>query len=329
MKVLVTGGAGYIGSHTVAQLRKEGHDVVVYDNLSTGHGGAVPEGVKIVEGDLRDHFLLTQALQENNIEGVVHLAADSSVSESMVHPAKYYHNNVVATLALLDTMRECKVNHIVFSSTVAVYGDCDSSPITEAMPTNPKSVYARTKLVIEGMLTDFDRAYGLKSVSLRYFNGAGALIGGHIGEDHRPESHLLPLVLQTALGKRSALRIFGTDYDTEDGTCIRDYIHVMDLADAHIRALRHLVAGGESKIYNLGSETGCSVRQVVEQAKIVTGLDFTVCEDPRRVGDQGVIVASAAKIHQELGWTPRHSALATIISSAWRWHSSYPNGYDK
>lgn len=328
MKVLVTGGAGYIGSHTVAQLIGEGHEVLVYDNLSNGHGGAVPTGAELIEGDLRDQTLLAQVLTSNQIEAVVHFAADSLVGESMVHPTKYYHNNVVATLALLDTMRECKVERIVFSSTAAVYGQPESSPISEDMPTRPTNVYGRTKLVIEGMLADFAMAYGLKYVSLRYFNAAGALLGGQIGEDHTPESHLLPLILQTALGQREAIHIYGTDYDTADGTCIRDYIHVTDLADAHIRALRHLATGGDSRIYNLGSEHGFSVRQVIEQVKGVTGVDFKVCEGPRRAGDPGILVATAAKIREELGWKPTRSDLPTIIASAWQWHQSHPHGYD-
>lgn len=328
MKVLVTGGAGYIGSHTVVQLLRAGHEVLVYDNLSKGHRGAVPAGVELIQGDLRDQRLLSQVLTDHQIEAVVHFAADSLVGESMVDPAKYYHNNVVATLALLDTMRECKVERIVFSSTAAVYGQPESSPISEEMPTQPTNVYGRTKLVIEGILADFAMAYGLTYVSLRYFNAAGALLGGAIGEDHSPESHLLPLILQTALGQRVAIHIYGTDYDTPDGTCIRDYIHVTDLADAHIRALNHLAAGGDSRIYNLGSEHGFSVRQVIEQVKAVTGIDFAVEEGPRRAGDPGILVATAAKIREELGWKPVHSDLPTIIKSAWQWHQAHPRGYN-
>ena len=329
MKVMVTGGAGYIGSHTVYQLTQEGHEVVVYDNLSKGHKAAVPEGIKFVEGDLRDTALLTETLQKYEIEAVVHFAADSLVGESMIEPAKYYHNNVVATLALLDTMRDCNVNKIVFSSTAAVYGEPESSPISEEMSTKPTSVYGRTKLVIEGILADFSMAYGLNYVSLRYFNAAGALVGGQIGEDHSPESHLIPLLLQTALGKRPSISIYGTDYNTKDGTCIRDYIHVTDLADAHVLALGHLAKGGSSRVYNLGSENGFSVREVIEETKRITGIDFKVEETERRSGDPGVLVASAAKIRSELGWQPTRSNLAMIISSAWQWHQSHPEGYDK
>ena len=329
MKVLVTGGAGYIGSHTVHQLIAEGHDVVVFDNLSKGHQEAVSAAALFVQGDLRDGVLLTEVLRDHQIEAVVHFAADSLVGESMLDPSKYYHNNVVATLALLDTMRDCNIDKIVFSSTAAVYGEPTVYPICEDLPTKPTNVYGRTKLVIEGMLADFSMAYGLKYVSLRYFNAAGALAGGQIGEDHTPETHLLPLILQTALGQRSAISIYGTDYDTEDGTCIRDYIHVTDLADAHVRALGHLAAGGESRVYNLGSEKGFSVRQVIEQAKEVTGADFTVLEVERRAGDPGVLVASAAKIRSELGWQPRQSDLGSIIGSAWQWHKSYPEGYEE
>lgn len=321
MKVLVSGGAGYIGSHTVHELVRENNEVVVYDNLSKGHESAVPNGVKLVKGDIRDRELLAQVLRENNIEAVVHFAADSLVGESMQQPSKYYHNNVVATLALLDTMRECGVDKIVFSSTAAVYGEPDEWPIAEDMPTCPTNVYGRTKLVIEGMLADFASAYGLKYVSLRYFNAAGAQLEGLIGEDHNPETHLVPLILKTALGQRSSIDIYGTDYPTSDGTCVRDYIHVTDLAAAHILALKHLIAGGEPRVFNLGSQTGFTVREVIDQAKAITGIDFKVCEVERRAGDPAVLVASSAKIRHELGWQPVYSDLETILKTAWQWHA--------
>lgn len=327
MNILVTGGAGYIGSHTVYELVSEKHTIIVYDNLSKGHAGAVPNGVQLVVGDIRDHKLLAQTLRENNIDAVVHFAADSLVGESMQHPSKYYHNNVIATLALLDTMRECGVDKIVFSSTAAVYGEPDSWPITEEMATVPTNVYGRTKLVIEGMLSDFSMAYGLKYVSLRYFNAAGALEVGAIGEDHNPETHLIPLLLKTALGQREAIDIYGTDYPTPDGTCIRDYIHVTDLADAHVLAVNHLINGGKSHIFNLGSETGFSVRQVIETAKKITGINFNVREITRRAGDPAVLVASSAKIRAVLGWRPLVSNIESIISSAWEWHKNNPDGF--
>ena len=327
MNILVTGGAGYIGSHTVNELLYDKHSVVVYDNLSKGHSAAVPAGVQLVVGDIRDRELLARTLRENAIEAVVHFAADSLVGESMQQPSKYYHNNVLASLALLDTMRECGVDKIVFSSTAAVYGEPDKYPITEDMPNAPTNVYGRTKLVIEGMLADFARAYGMKYVSLRYFNAAGALEGGDIGEDHTPETHLIPLIIKTALGQREAIDIYGTDYPTTDGTCIRDYIHVTDLAAAHVLALKHLISGGDSKIYNLGSENGFSVRQVIETAKAVTGVDFAVREMPRRAGDPAVLVASSAKIRAEQGWKPVRSQLEDIISSACVWHRNNPDWF--
>lgn len=327
MNILVTGGAGYIGSHTVHVLREKGYNIVVFDNLSKGHAQAVAAGIPLVTGDIRDKVLLQETLKAHCIEAVIHFAADSLVGESMEQPAKYYQNNVVATLSLLESMLACGVNKIVFSSTAAVYGEPEQYPITEAMPTQPTNVYGRTKLVIEGMLADFARAYGLTYVSLRYFNAAGAHLSGSIGEDHTPESHLIPLVLKTALGQRQAIGIYGTDYATEDGTCIRDYIHVLDLAEAHVLAVAHLLAGGDSKIYNLGSEHGFSVRQVINRAKQVTGIDFPVQESGRRAGDPAVLVASAERIRKELGWQPVRSDLSDIIADAWKWHKTHPSGF--
>jgi UDP-glucose 4-epimerase len=327
MNILVTGGAGYIGSHTVHELLKSGFSVAVYDNLSKGHAAAVPAGVPIIAGDIRDRDKLAKTIAGHNIEAVVHFAAASLVGESMKKPSDYYNNNVAGTLALLDTMETCGVKKIVFSSTAAVYGEPAVWPIEEDMPTAPTNVYGRTKLVIEHMLADFAAAYGLAYVSLRYFNAAGALDTGAIGEDHAPETHLIPLILQAALGRRDGVAIFGTDYPTADGTCIRDYIHVTDLAAAHVLALRHLTAGGGPKIYNLGSETGYSVRQVIDRAKAITGAAFPVREEARRAGDPAVLLASSRRIKAELGWQPRHSDLDTIIASAWRWHSTHPAGY--
>lgn len=327
MNVLVTGGAGYIGSHTVYELTKSNFKVVVYDNLSKGHQAAVPGNAVFVEGDIRDRDKLAATFKEYNISAVVHFAADSLVGESMSHPSKYYHNNVHATLELLDTMRECCINKIVFSSTAAVYGEPSQWPITEDMPTCPTNVYGKTKLIIEGMLADFQAAYDLQYVSLRYFNAAGALAGSSIGEDHSPESHLIPLILKTALGQRETIDIYGTDYPTADGSCIRDYIHVTDLADAHVRALTHLLKLGESRIYNLGSQNGFSVREVIEKAKQITGMNITVREAARRAGDPAILVASSERIKSELGWKPQYSDLDTIIQSAWEWHKNNPKGF--
>jgi UDP-glucose 4-epimerase len=327
MKVLVTGGAGYIGSHTVRALLQAGHEVVVYDNLSTGHRQALLAGITFYEEDIRATERLAEVLLAERIEAVLHFAALSLVEESMQEPQKYYDNNVGGTLSLVTAMRQAHVDNLVFSSTAAVYGEPEEWPIMETDPTCPTNVYGRTKLVIEGMLADFAAAYGLRYVSLRYFNAAGAWEDGTIGEDHGTETHLVPLILKTALGQRRAISVYGTDYATADGTCIRDYIHVCDLAQAHVLAVEHLGRGEESRIYNLGSEQGFSVRQVIKTAKQVTKLDFVVEEAPRRLGDPAVLVASSAKIRQELGWQPQRSGLATIVGDAWRWHKAQPRGY--
>lgn len=328
MSILVTGGAGYIGSHTVLELQKAGFQVVVFDNLSKGHAAALPPAIPVTVGDIRDQELLTEVLKVHKVSAVVHFAASSLVGESMRDPSQYYNNNVVGTMALLDTLCKYDIKRIVFSSTAAVYGEPDKWPITEDMATVPTNVYGRTKLMIEAMLADYAAAYDLSYVSLRYFNAAGASDEGVIGEDHSPETHLIPLVLQTALGQRSSIDIYGSDYPTPDGTCIRDYIHVLDLADAHVKAIQHLEGGGGPKIYNLGSETGYSVRQVIDTAKRITGVNFPVREVPRREGDPAVLVASSSRIREELGWKPSSSDLDTIISSAWLWHKSHPNGYN-
>jgi UDP-glucose 4-epimerase len=328
MNVLVTGGAGYIGSHTVHELIKNNIKVIVFDNESKGHREAVPNGVTLVSGDLRDKNLLSATIRQNAIEAVIHFAADSLVGESMQDPGKYYKNNVVGTISLLDAMRECSVGRIVFSSTAAVYGEPAKWPITEDVPTVPTNVYGRTKLIIEKILADYSSAYKLNYVSLRYFNAAGALVAGGIGEDHNPETHLIPLVLKTALGQRKAIDIYGTDYPTKDGTCIRDYIHVLDLADAHVCSLLYLAAGGKSNVYNLGSEEGYSVRQVIDEAKSVTGIDFPVNECERRLGDPAVLIASSTRIKKDLGWQRHFSDLKTIIGTAWNWHKNNPHGFN-
>ena len=327
MNVLVTGGAGYIGSHAVRELLAAGHGVVVYDSLVKGHRGAVPDGVPFVKADIRNAAVLAETFEVFPVDAVMHFAAASEVGESMANPAKYYQDNVAATLSLLDSLHKAKIKKIVFSSTAAVYGEPESCPISEDAALKPTNVYGRTKLIIEGMLADFAMAYGFSYVALRYFNAAGALPAGGVGEDHTPESHLIPLILKTALGQREAISVYGTDYPTPDGTCIRDYIHVTDLATAHVLALEHLLAGGGPRTYNLGSQTGFSVREVINQTKQVTGVDFPVKETPRRAGDPAVLVASSAKFQTDFPWQPRYSNLDTILRTAWDWHRSHPNGY--
>lgn len=326
MAILVTGGAGYIGSHTVMELLARGEEVVVVDNLYQGHRGAV-RGGKLYEGDIRDKIFLKQVFRENNIDAVIHFAANSLVGESMQNPAKYYDNNVFGTLCLLEAMSAAGVKKIVFSSTAATYGEPEKVPIEETDRTEPTNAYGETKLTMERMMRWFDHAHEMKYVSLRYFNAAGAHESGLIGEDHTPESHLIPLVLQTALKQREFIAVFGEDYPTPDGTCIRDYIHVTDLADAHIRAVQYLREGKDSNIFNLGSGNGFSVREVIETAKQVTGLDIPVQMQARRAGDPAVLVASSAKAREVLGWTPQYEKLEQIIASAWNWHSQHPNGY--
>lgn len=328
MNILVTGGAGYIGSHTVLALAAAGFTPVVFDNLSTGHEKAVPKDVTLVRGDIHDIDFIAETLRRYDISGVIHFAASSLVGESMENPAKYYENNVEGTLHLLLGLQKAGVSKIVFSSTAAVYGEPEKTPIEEDFPHRPTNVYGRTKLVIEHMLSDFSAAYGLRYVALRYFNAAGAAEGGAIGEDHNPETHLIPLILKAAQGVRDHVAVFGTDYPTKDGTCIRDYIHVTDLADAHVLAMRYLLDGGESNVFNLGSETGCSVREMIETAKAVTGVDFKVTEEARRAGDPAVLIASSAKCKAVLGWHPTHSSTKEIFTSAWEWHKQHPHGYD-
>jgi UDP-glucose 4-epimerase len=326
MAILVTGGAGYIGSHTVAELLDKGEEVVIADNLYQGHRDAVLGG-KLYIGDLRDSAFMDSVFGENGIEAVIHFAANSLVGESMKDPAKYYHNNVYGTLCLLEKMKQYGVSRIVFSSTAATYGEPENVPILESDRTVPTNTYGETKLAMEKMMRWFDEAHGIKYVSLRYFNAAGAHESGRIGEDHNPETHLVPLILQAALGKRPHISVFGDDYPTEDGTCIRDYIHVSDLADAHVLALEKLRRGGASDIYNLGNGKGYSVRQVIEVARKVTGHPIPAVVEPRRAGDPAVLVASSEKARSELGWKPSRDSLEDIVASAWAWHRSRPDGY--
>lgn len=327
MAILVTGGAGYIGSHTALALLEQNRETVIIDSLYQGHKAAIHGGV-FYKGDLRDEALLDRIFTEHQIEGVIHFAANSLVGESMKDPGKYYNNNVYGTLCLLEAMVKHGVRAIVFSSTAAVYGEPETVPIKETAPTNPTNAYGETKLAMERMIHWFESAHGLKYVSLRYFNAAGAHPSGKIGEDHDPETHLIPLILQVALGKRESISIFGGDYPTPDGTCIRDYIHVCDLADAHLLAVDHLIQGGDSGIYNLGNGKGFSVKEVIEIAREVTGHPIPAKMEPRRAGDPAVLVASSDKCKSELGWKPVRTDLKTIIQDAWNWHQNHPNGFN-
>jgi UDP-glucose 4-epimerase len=326
MRVLVTGGAGYIGSHVVLALLEAGHEPVVFDNLSKGHREAVLGG-KLIEGDLTDGPRLQEVLDRERIEAVIDLAADSLVGESVTNPGKYFRNNIYGGMVLLEAMRTTGVRYLVFSSSAAVYGEPRHVPIAEEHATEPTNPYGFSKLATEGMMRWCDAAHGLRFVSLRYFNAAGSEARGRIGEDHQPESHLIPIVLQTALGLRPALQLFGTDYPTADGTCVRDYIHVSDLADAHLLALRLLTGGSPSRIYNLGNGQGYSNRQVIGAAEKVVGRSIRVEEAPRRAGDPAVLVASAKRAQADLGWRPRFAALESIIETAWRWHHDHPRGF--
>ncbi|MBM7645168.1 UDP-glucose 4-epimerase [Scopulibacillus daqui] len=327
MTVLVTGGAGYIGSHTVLYLKERGIDVVVIDNMKKGHRPAVLD-VPMYTGDLADGSTLDEIFQKHDIDSVIHFAADSLVGESVEDPLRYYENNVNGTLQLFKKMLEHSVKKIVFSSTAAVYGEPKSIPIRESDPTFPANPYGETKLAIEKMLKWADQAYGLKSVCLRYFNAAGADPKGRIGEDHQPETHLIPIVLQAALGQRDHVAIYGEDYPTEDGSCVRDYIHVIDLAQAHYLALKKLDQTNESGIYNLGNGQGFSVKQVIEACRRVTDKDIKAIASPRRAGDPAVLIASSQKAEEELGWKPQYTSLDTIVEHAWQWHQNHPNGYN-
>ena len=330
MKVLVLGGAGYIGSHTVYKLIEEGHDVVVFDNLETGYIEAVHPQAKFYKGDLRNRAEIDNVLDnETGIDAVIHFAANSLVGESMVNPLKYYDNNVYGTKVLLESLLAHGIKNIVFSSTAATYGEPTDSPILETDPTNPTNCYGETKRAMERMFYWTELAHGIKYVSLRYFNACGAHVNGNIGEAHNPESHLIPIILQVANGTRDHISVYGTDYDTFDGTCIRDYIHVTDLAQAHILACKYLLDGGKSDIFNLGNGVGFSVKEVIEKAKEVTGKEIKVVYEGRRAGDPAVLVASSDKAKKILGWKPVYNDLGTIIDTAWKWHSTHPNGYKK
>ena len=328
MNVLVCGGAGYIGSHTVYELIERGHSVVVVDSLIKGHKAAIHNEAKFYLGDIRDEEFMDRVFRENQIDAVIDFAAFSLVGESVNEPFKYYENNVYGTLKILEAMERADVKKIVFSSTAATYGEPENDIIVESDNTNPTNPYGETKLTVEKMLKWADNAYGIKFVALRYFNAAGAHISGKIGEDHNPETHLIPIILQTALGQREKMFIFGDDYDTPDGTCVRDYIHVTDLADAHIKALEKLFRTNESGIYNLGNGKGFSVKEVIEKAKKITGKDFKVEIEARRSGDPSTLIASSEKAIKELGWQPKFNTLDKIIETAWNWHKDHKNGYE-
>lgn len=327
MNVLVIGGAGYIGSHAVNKLIKKDYNVSVLDNLVTGHRGAVDEAATFYLGDIRDKTMLNQIVQDEQIEAIFHFAASSLVGESVEKPLKYFNNNVVGMEVLLEVMQENGVKKIIFSSTAAVYGDVQAPLITEDEPKAPTSPYGESKLMMENMIKWCDLAHGIKFVSLRYFNVAGALSTGEIGEDHDPETHLIPIVLQTALGQRNAMTIFGDDYNTPDGTCIRDYVHVEDLIDAHILALEYLNTNAESQIFNLGSSTGYSVKEIVEASRKVTGKEIPVKIGERRAGDPAKLVAASEKAREILGWKPAYETIEGIIQTAWNWHEANPEGY--
>lgn len=328
MKILVLGGAGYIGSHTVYRLIEQGNEVVIFDNLETGHIEAVHPNARFYKGDLRNRAEIDAVLdKENNIDAVIHFAANSLVGESMTNPLKYYDNNLCGTKVLLESLVDHNIKNIVFSSTAATYGEPKHTPILEDDPTNPTNCYGETKKAMERMFYWTQQAHGLKYVSLRYFNACGAHISGKIGEAHNPETHLIPIILQAANGTRDHISIFGTDYNTPDGTCIRDYIHVTDLAQAHILAVEYLLNGGESNIFNLGNGVGFSVREVIETAKKVTGKEIKVIEEDRRAGDPAILIASSDKAKNILGWKPEYDDLSTIIETAWKWHSTHLNGY--
>lgn len=329
MSVLVLGGAGYIGSHAVYQLIDQGEKVVVIDNLQTGHKEAIHPNATFYKGDIKDIQFMRSVFETESINAVVHFAANSLVGESMEKPLEYFDNNVYGTQILLQVMAEYDVKKIVFSSTAATYGEPKSVPITEDMPTNPTSAYGETKLAMEKMMKWCEHAHGIRYVALRYFNVAGARETGEIGEDHQPETHLVPIILEAALGKRAHITVFGNDYDTADGTCIRDYVHVEDLINAHLLALSYLNNNGKSDVFNLGSNQGFSVKEMIDAARKVTGKEILEKSGERRAGDPSVLIASSEKAATILGWQPERNSIETIIQDAWNWHVNHPNGYQK
>ncbi len=328
MKVLVTGGAGYIGSHTVRELIDHGYQVFILDNLSHGHAEALDPRAEFILGSTADYSLLEKIMTESEIESVVHFAADIEVAESVIDPAKYYLNNFSNALVLLNAMKNCGVKKLVFSSTAAVYGNPVQTPILENQIRQPINPYGRSKMMTELAIEDFCKAYGLGYTILRYFNVAGASPSADIGEDHHPETHLIPRILSAAINTDKPVKIFGTDYPTPDGTCVRDYVHVVDLAFAHVLALG-AIQTGEGAIYNVGSESGFSVREVIQACEKVIVQKLTVIEEPRRLGDPAILIASSQKLRQQLGWKPLYPAIETIVAHAWQWHTKNPNGYKK
>src|SRR2546421_4838975 len=324
--ILVVGGAGYIGSHMCKLLREAGEPHLVFDNLSQGHRAAVQESI-LVEGDLRSRADLDKVFQEKRIDLVMHFAAFISVGESVREPAKYWDNNTMGVYTLLEAMRAHGIKQFVFSSTAAIFGEPQYVPIDEAHPTNPRNPYGDSKLAVERMLKDYDIAYDFRSVNLRYFNAAGADPEGKIGEDHHPEEHLIPLAIAAALGNAAKLKIFGTDYETKDGTCVRDYVHILDLAAAHLSAVKHLRDNGESRQYNLGNGQGFTVREVIDTVQRVSGRPVPHEQAPRRPGDPAKLIASSDRIKKDWGWSPKFPNLEQIVQTAWDWHSSHPDGY--
>ncbi len=326
MSILVIGGAGYIGSHTARILKDRGHDVVIFDSLELGHVEAVQD-LPFVQGDYADKDLVLRTLREHDVDAVMHFGAYASVGDSVADPARYYENNIGGGLMILRAMVDANVRHMIFSSSAATYGEPQILPIPEDHPQKTTNPYGETKLMYERILRDYDHAYGLKSVSLRYFNAAGADPDGRLGEDHAPEQHIIPLVIDAALGRRENVKVFGTDWDTRDGTCLRDFVHIVDLADAHILALDYLRNGGQTTAYNLGNSYGTTVKEVIEAVEKVAGKKIDAISAPRRPGDPGRLVASCERIKAELGWQPRYPDIETIIQHAYRWREAHPNGY--